>query len=261
MARRWTFDEENEKRDELAAFYIDQNKAIKEVAAILGIAESSVFDRMQRLGIPSIREQKTSYNNKRRDVLIPEQFSDELAEFVGIMLGDGHLSPTQVVVTLNQVEKEYLMYVFNLIQGLFRITPKYHKREQKSVYNLYVGSVDLVRFFKKMGLVSNKVYSQVDIPEWILADRKYMRGFVRGFFDTDGSIYKLKFGTQMNFCNRSFPLLNSTRDILLELDYHPSKISNYKTYLTRKADLSKYANEIGFGNHKHFKRAVTFGIA
>lgn len=64
----------------------------------------------------------------------------------------------------------------------------------------------------------------------------------------------------MGFCNHSIPLLESTRKILLDLEYYSSKVSSYKIYLTRKPDLYKYIQEIGFSNPKHFKRTKKFGI-
>jgi intein/homing endonuclease len=106
----------------------------------------------------------------------------------------------------------------------------------------------------------NKVEDQVGVPEWIFEKESYQKSFLRGFFDTDGSIYKLKFGLQIAFCNKSIPLLDSTKKILLGLGYHPSKISAYKIYLTRKPDLYRYIREIGFGNKKHLGRAQKFGI-
>ena len=65
MAQRWTIEEENEKRNELIELYINQNKAIREIGKILGIAECSVFDRMKRLNILSTPERKLHYLNRK----------------------------------------------------------------------------------------------------------------------------------------------------------------------------------------------------
>lgn len=260
MARRWTIEEENEKRRELIELYERQNKTIGEIGKILGIAESSVFDRMKRLGISSRPERKPNYCNKRHDIMIPERLSSELAEFIGIMLGDGHISETQACISIRRQEKEYLEYIRSFIKNLFKINLKYIECPTKNTYEIYIGSVDLVRFLKNMGLVSNKVQKQVDVPGWIFLAPEYAMSFTRGFFDTDGSIYKLRFGVQMAFRNESIPLLQSTRKILLDLGYHPSNTSSGRVYLTRKPDLYRYLAEIGFGNKKHSKRARNFDI-
>ncbi|MFH1509662.1 MAG: LAGLIDADG family homing endonuclease [Candidatus Nealsonbacteria bacterium] len=259
MARRWTIEEELEKRIELLNFYVRENMAIGEIGQFLGIAESSVFDRMKRLNILSTPRKKNHYCNKRKDFVIP-LLSGELAEFVGILLGDGHISDGQIWISVYKKENDYLEYLLNLIKVLFKLDAKYTNCEDRSTFNIYIGSVDLVRFFRKMGLVSNKVKEQVDIPKWIFRKDNYKKSFLKGFFDTDGSIYSLRFGIQMSFCNHSFPLLQSVRELLLSLLYHPSKITGYNLYLTRKNDLKRYAKEIGFGNKKHLEKAKKFAI-
>lgn len=266
MARRWTIKEEQEKREELSTLYIDQNKTIKEVAQILQIGESSVFDRLKRLNIPSIPKRKLCYLNKNK--LIAPDFSKELAEFLGVMLGDGHIANSQnarskqIWIYINTTtDKEYIPYVKNLLKRLFRLPIGCHYRKNQDMADLFVTSVDLINYLKNKGLFeTNKVKHQADVPQWISSEKSYQKAFLRGFFDTDGSIYQLKFGIQMSFCNRSRPLLNSTRKILLNLGYHPSNVSSFKVYLTRKPELHRYGQEIGFGNPKHLERAKKFGI-
>lgn len=260
MSRRWTVEEENNKRQELIKLYERQNKTIKEVGLVLGVAESTVFDRLKRLNISSCPEKKPGFCNRRQDIIIPNLFSDKLAEFIGVMLGDGQITRTQIVITIGKNETDYLRYLYGLIKVLFGASPKHIERFDRGVYVIYLGSVELVRFLREMGLVSNKVREQVDLPKWILKDKEWGRAFLRGFFDTDGSIYKLRFGVQMSFCNHSIPLLRSTRKILLNLDYHPSEISAWKVYLTRKSDLHHYAENVGFSNKKHLRRGKELGV-
>ncbi len=261
MPKCWTIEEENEKRQELGELYVKQNKTIAEVGKILGIAEQTVFDRMKRLNILSTPERKLHYLNRKWSNINFPDFSDKLAEFFGIVLGDGHLSLGQVWIYINNnTDKNYNPYVKELIKSLFSVEPGVSYRKDQDMMNLFLSSVDLMKFLRKRGLsASNKVRDQVDVPSWIFTKDSYKKSFLRGFFDTDGSIYSLIFGVQMSFCNRSIPLLQSTRKILLDLGYRPSNISSYKVYLTRKPDLYRYANEIRFGNSKHLGRAKNFG--
>ena len=262
MARKWTIEEENEKRNELVALYITQNKTIREVGEILKIAENSVYDRMVRLGIHTTPERKPHYLNRKRGELNFPDFSDKLAEFIGIMLGDGHISSGQIWISLNSItDKKYSLYVKKLLKSLFGVNPGICRRKNQQAVDLFLSSVDLIDYLKEKGLfITNKVKYQVGVPSWIFNKDSYKKSFLRGFFDTDGSIYKLRFGVQMAFCNKSIPLLQSTRKILLDSRYRPSKISNYKVYLTRKSDLYRYMKEIGFSNSKHYKRAIKLGV-
>jgi intein/homing endonuclease len=262
MPKRWTIEEENQKRKELIELYIHQNKTIGEISKILRIAQQTVFDRMKRLGIPIIPENKPHYLNKKRDELSFPSFSDKLAEFVGIMLGDGNISSGQIRISLNSVtDRKYSFYIQRLLKSLFKVSTGVYQRKNQQELDLFISSVDLIDYLREKGLfITNKVKYQVDVPSWIFNKDSYKKSFLRGFFDTDGSIYLLRYGVQMAFNNRSYPLLSSTKEILLNLGYHPSAISSNKVYLTRKPDLRRYANEIGFGNSNHSERAKKFGI-
>lgn len=258
MARRWTKIEEAEKRAELIKLYVKDNKSLREVAVILGLSEGGVYDRLIRLGIPSLRRNKIRCNNLRQDITIPWR-SIKLAEFIGILLGDGNITPTQVTVTLGTKEDEYVAYVVKLMTELFGAQAKVsvNKKGHKTVY---IGSTMLVKWLLQMGLVKNKVKMQVDIPDWCYEKKKYLKAVIRGMFDTDGSVYRLKRsnGIQISFTNRSFPLLKSAIFILRKLGYSPSKISCYKVYLTKKRDIKTYCKRIGFANQKHAKRIKIF---
>ncbi len=91
MARRWTKKEEDFYRKELRELYVVQNKTAGEIAKLLNLYESSVCKRLRRLGIPTCPQDKPNYLNRRRDITIPQAYSDDLAEFFGIMLGSNLL--------------------------------------------------------------------------------------------------------------------------------------------------------------------------
>lgn len=253
MAKRWTKEEEEKYYSELFYLYTKKNKSLHEISEILNIRESTVFRRMKRLKIKTTPHLKKNYLKKRNDVKIPNKYSEDLAEFFGIMLGDGHISHFQIVVSLGNKEEKYAEHVSLLIKKIFKINAKISIRNT-GYRDVYLGSVDLTSWLFKQGLVSNKVKSQVGVPLWIFSKNEFMRGFLRGFFDTDGSIYKLKYGIQISFCNRSLPILQSLQIMLKRLRYNPSSISLYNLYLTRRNDIKRFFEEIKPSNHKHIDR-------
>lgn len=257
MSKKWTKTEFDTKYIELNRLYVIQNRSITEIGKILGLGKSTIYDRLVRFKIPSLKSKKLGFNNMRHDIKIPTKKSNHLAEFVGIMLGDGHINKNQITVTLGNKESQYVNYVANLIKSIFGITPKIIRLKQK-YYVVYFGSVDAVRWFLSMGLAFNKVKQQVGVPNWIFNKDKFIANFLRGFFDTDGSIYKLKFGIQICYTNRSQPLLAATSCGLTKLGFNPSKISNFKIYLTRKSDVEKFFSLICPANKKHIKRYNMF---
>lgn len=258
MAQRWTPTEEQNKFKKLQQLYVKENKTIGEIGSILGLAQSTVFQWIKRLGIPSTPERKeTCIAQKRRDITIPKRYSNKLAEFFGIMLGDGNLSYYQVVVTLGTKELAYAEYIVDLINNLFGARPKIGFRKN-NFKDVYLGCVDLTEWLRKEGLVYNKVASQVGAPRWVLSKKEYMENFLRGFFDTDGSVYRLRFGVQIAFNNKSEPLLQATHRMLKLLTYHPSKIAGPKIYLTKRNEVVRFFQEIKPANPKHEERFKNF---
>jgi len=257
MAKCWTKEEEKKYRKELTFLYKKQNKAIGEIASILRIGEQSVFKRMKRLGIKSEPHRKKNYLKKRTDIIIPKRYSGNIAEFFGVMLGDGNLSHFQVSVTLGTKEMRYAEYVASLMKSIFSVYAKICIRKNK--YKIvYFGSVDATNWLFKEGLVKNKVKFQVSVPRWIFRNKQFSRRFIRGFFDTDGSIYKLRHGLQLSFSNRSIPLLKDLQEILLMLGYTPSAVSSYKIYITKTNEVRRFFSEIRPKNIKHNERFEKF---
>lgn len=217
----------------------------------------TVYKRLERLGIPTCREEKPRANNARTDIVLPQQYSEELAEFIGILLGDGNVTHYQVCVTLGTKEINYASYVQNRMQKVFGGMPK--NIQLKNGYRVvYMGSTQATKYLFKMGLVKNKVRQQVEVPDWIFQEPGFIKAFIRGFFDTDGSVYALRAGIQISLTNCSVPILDALQKMLLALDYSPSGKSCNKIYLTKKADIERFFREIAPANGKHLARYDTF---
>lgn len=133
-----------------------------------------------------------SNHDKFRGFMIPENTTSELAEFIGILAGDGHVSFTkrryQIRITGSADEKEYLKeHVSPLLRNLFNLDCLLLKRKGKKAYALSVSSKGLVTFLRGIGYFKHTVCIQ--IPPWLEEDTGLMRSFLRGIFDTDGCIF------------------------------------------------------------------------
>lgn len=253
MPARWTREQEIAYRRELNCLYSKQNKTIGEISLIVGISEKTVFSRLKRLRIPICRSQKPNVNNRRSFVLLPRQ-STRLAETLGILLGDGNLTHYQVRVTLGTKENQYAQYVQLLFEKVFGIHPG-HSMMSNKYHTVYFGSAVIAHWLRTVqGLANHKVKNQVSVPIWVHSKKIYQKAFLRGFFDTDGSVYKLQKGVQISFTNKSVPLLQALQKMLKDLEYAPSRISANKVYLTRKRDVKSFFSEVKPQNQKHQSR-------
>lgn len=197
----------------------------------------------------------------RRKIKIPAN-SPKLSEFIGILLGDGGMTPYQVAITVNsETDRDYATYIGNFIKELFDIMPKIKLRNNRNekTCDIIMSSKNLIEFLTKKGLkVGHKINNKIDIPVWIKAKRQYKIACLRGLMDTDGSFYNYKHkvnGKLYNnfgicFTNYSEALLSSAYNILKELGFSPSR-SNARVFLCKKRDIKKYIDMIGSNNPKH----------
>jgi len=205
----------------------------------------------------------------RKQLLIPEK-SPLLAEFIGIMLGDGSITDHQVTVTLNKTDDaEYANFIRELIGGLFGIASSIHIDDEDNTCTLLISSMNVIDHLLSLGLKKgNKVAQQVDVPDWIFDNEDFVSSCVRGLMDTDGSVYphKYKVGgrtycyTKMCFRNHSLPLLASVERMLSSLDFTP-KNDGKQVSLYRQMEVKRYFEEIGTNNPKHLKRYQNFSRA
>lgn len=204
---------------------------------------------------------------RTKKFLIPHR-SKYLAEFVGIMLGDGGISHNQVSITLGySTDKEYVPYIIQLLKKVLDVIPSVHERLTENVVVIRISGKNLVTILLSLGLVQgNKVKQNFDIPLWILKEKGYIRACIRGMIDTDGCVHR-KVRKEKNvleyrsigitFSSYSPPLQNSLMKLFNVLDFKIA-ISGTTIYLCGKEQINRYIKEIGFSNPKHLNRFNTF---
>ncbi len=193
-------------------------------------------------------------------------FSEKLAEFVGIILGDGSIGKKQISVTLHsEDDKEYGDFVIKLIKKLFNVYIGVHYKKDSKAISYNVSRTELIRFCtEKLGLKQgNKVKQQVDIPDWVKKDRQYSIACVRGLVDTDGCVFTHRYKVngrfygykKLSFTSHSYPLRKSVFDILKYNGLNPRFVKTKEDIrLDSISDMQKYFKIFSSHNSKHLKR-------
>lgn len=216
-------------------------------------------------------EKKGKYSPRKyfvtKKIVVP-QMGAELAEFVGIMIGDGGITNRQIIVTLNcKTDKLYSVFVRNLIQDLFGVKASMNVRKEESVVNITVSRIRLVSFCKSIGLkIGNKLKQDLDIPAWVKKDRSFKVVCLRGLVDTDGCFFvechkinqKRYCYPRLSFVSYSKQLRTSVFKTLKELDFSPKIRNNRSVQLENLKDIKKYFNLVGTHNPKHKERFKSF---
>lgn len=118
----------------------------------------------------------------RKEIIYPKH-SLALAEFIGIMLGDGGLPGNhQIKVSFNvKTDSEYAFYICKLIRKLFLVNYHIHRRRKSNGADIVVSSSNLVDFLVRQGLrAGHKVKNQIDVPAWINEKLEYQKVCLRG---------------------------------------------------------------------------------
>lgn len=203
--------------------------------------------------------------NVRKLFNFPSRDNPYFAEFVGIMLGDGHIgSNGQICITLNSVaDNQYSGYVVQLISQLFGYSPNYCKEKIFKAVNIYLSGKDLIDFLVSSGMrIGDKVKQQVDVPDWIKVNPELSRWCVRGLMDTDGGIFtnsyiingKSYVYPKTNFTNASQPLLNFVYATLKSNGFHPNNRQPRKIWLYSQVESKRYLEVIGSSNERLLKK-------
>ncbi|MEK7633103.1 MAG: hypothetical protein AAB473_04955 [Patescibacteria group bacterium] len=229
----------------------------------LGTAEGR-----RRGGLVSAQKQRDT----GKGITLPKKIrlprnSSALAEFVGIVAGDGHLAEYQVAISTNSItDVDHAHFIGNLGQKLFGVIPKLTALKSRKVITIIFSSKEMVRILQLKGLiVGNKVQQHMRAPRWVMANPKYQIAFLRGVFDTDGGIFldkhrikhKLYAHLAWQFTSAIPEFLSDIAFILRQHGYRFShSIQRVNILMRRASDIKRYFDEVGTHTAKHFSRFV-----
>jgi len=153
----------------------------------------------------------------------------DLAELLGIILGDGHIHTKYNRITITG-SLEDIFYYRNTVIPIFErnfknINPRLSRRKDKNSYFLEIESKHMFNHFLKLGLKRGKKIN-VDIPKVVKDNDSLIPYFLRGLFDTDGC---LKFSRQnqnkyyyprIQYCFKPIPFSLNLSELISRLEFN-----------------------------------------
>ena len=203
-------------KEKLTELYIDKQMSLSDIGRIAGCNRRSVHFHIRKFGIPlrnkaeartiALDKGKFKYSRindngeieeKTRDKIhFNENFfskwSNEMAYVLGLIYTDGNITDTSIKMgrlTFAQREKEAVEKFLNLIGAdskiLYRRREKYINTTAGELYYFHINSDMVYKQLLELGLTPNKSLSMAfpKIPD------EYIRHFVRGCWDGDGTVY------------------------------------------------------------------------
>lgn len=221
--------------------------------------------------IPSTKEDRARFTK------LPDKPSEEIAELIGILTGDGFMNHytsrgwNEFVIEISGDSRHdkiyHTTYISPLIKKLFSIEPRVYYSKNENSMKLALRSKHIFLFLKELGFPCGKK-GQIQIPEWIKNNDKFMTAFLRGFADTDGCLaIKKRNYLVIRLCSISVILFQDI-DIWLRKKGFTLSWGQYTQYDKRtekqytrcsmdingRRHLKMWMEQIGFSNERHLSK-------
>lgn len=167
----------------------------------------------------------------------------DLAELIGVVLGDGHIRKfprtEELSVFSNSNNPGFITRYARLIECIF---------DKKPALTKHHGNCTRIRLYQKevqsrLGIpYSPRGKLQITVPRWILKKEKYIVRYLRGLYEAEGShCVHVPTGTyKLFFSNRNQTMLNNVFRLLKKLGFHPhTSLNNHCIQLSRKQEVYK----------------------
>ena len=193
-------------------------------------------------------------------ISFPRYLTQELAEFIGYVVGDGYIHHNYVEVS--NEDPEIIRRVCELSKILFGIKARTRRDERTTkMYKIQMASTTLVALIDGIfGLSPGKKGKGLKVPTQImLSQDDTIRSFIKAYFDCDGCLSE---GTrQIELVSESKPIISQVAALLLRfgiISTTSKKIVNNVPYwrLSIRARYAEtYAEKIGFRIRRKQERA------
>jgi len=183
--------------EEIRKIISKENKTIKEITNKLKNKRNYCqFTANLKKGIIPIELIKNNLNNNflkikehnsKKIITTPTYLTKEFAEFLGYLIGDGHIEKNYTEITTQ--DKEIIQRITELSIILFNIAPSIKKEKRsKELYKIILASKTLVEILKIFGLTHGKKGKNLRVPSQImLSNDETIRSFIKAYFDCDSS--------------------------------------------------------------------------
>jgi intein/homing endonuclease len=122
------------------------------------------------------------------------QDKEDIAEFCGAAIGDGWIQSNEKSFFLagdpNEDKEYYDSHMLPLINKILNLELKTKNFPYWKVYGISIHKKEVIKMLLKFGLPKGKKVDVAAVPDWIMkSNKRIMKAFIRGLFDTDGCIF------------------------------------------------------------------------
>ncbi|MBM3233768.1 hypothetical protein FJZ19_01605 [Candidatus Pacearchaeota archaeon] len=173
--------------------------------------------------------------NSKNIISIPLTINPEFAEFLGYLMGDGHIGKQYIEIVSE--DKEIIERLTYLGKNLFNTAPKI-KRDLRTnkMFRVIFCSTTLVKLLEIFKLKAGRKGTNMEVPEEILkSDNEVVKSFIKAYFDCDGSPSK---------GSRQIELTSESKTLIQQISFLLKRFSISSSISCKKVNGKDYCRMI-----------------
>lgn len=230
-------------KEDLFRLYVDEKKSLEDIARMYGVSRVAVHKYCRATGIKirtrsqarleAFKQKKLPYDYFDIDENFFSIWSDEMAYVLGLIITDACIRQPKkgsITVHLDINDRSLLEKVRKAMKSTHKIVPSKH---QKGLYLFGFAREQITKDLLRLGITPRKSLT-VKFPD---APNKYLRHFIRGVFDGDGSVYLEKRSVKMPLRTK---FISGSKDFIYKLERRLQKLGmpKHTLYKRRKKNIS-----------------------
>ncbi|MBI1957509.1 MAG: hypothetical protein HYS44_03595 [Candidatus Niyogibacteria bacterium] len=193
-------------------------------------------------------------NKMKAAGIIPSDYPEfvkngDLAELIGVILGDGHLSgfprTEELTIFSNANNAGFIKRYSGLLEQIFGKRPYIAKTSWSNCVRIRVYQKEIQ---KRLQIpFSPRGKKTIKIPRWILNKKSYMIRYLRGLYEAEGSfcVHKPTATYKFLFSNKNSSMLNNVFRLMRRLGFHPHR-DDSRVQLSRKEEVYQALKTLQF---------------
>ena len=213
------------------------------------VKQISLTMKKRRVDNFKVWREKMKETGRIKTVYKTLERNGDLAELIGVILGDGHIGifprTECLLIFSNTKNKGFISRYSYLVEKVFSKKPSIRNLTTSNctricIYEKYIS--------KRLNISKGaRLKKRITIPSWILKDREFVLRYLRGLYEAEGnfSIHKPTYTYKMFFSNSNRSLERIVYRLVSNLGFHPN-LCGSKVQISRKEEVYKFIDLISF---------------
>lgn len=195
---------------------------------------------------------KEKEEGRIKSVYEPFEQNGNLAELIGVVLGDGHIQAfprTERLLIFSHAQNlGFITRYRDLVANIVHKEPYVYKVTDEECVRISLYQKEIS---SRLGVPTGARKEQAyELPEWIRENERYQLRLLRGLYEAEGSLsfHPPTYTHKLIFTNYNISLLDLVFELVKDLGFHPHRTKN-RVQLSRKGEVQNLVNLLEFRDY------------